>query len=687
MEATRELGLYSDSYWLMYLMSVVSMGIFARGVHHKFRAWCQGAGDFRDRFENLKGRTIAFLRNLITHKRFSDRPSKISHALIVSAFALFLFGTLSIFLQEHFDLPVYQGGVYLCLSLSMDIFGILAFPAVIFAGWKRWRFLRGEGRGSTAEILPFVLIIFILVTGFALEGMRMSRTSDPWALWSPVGYSISTYLSFGQNEYLQFHQGIWWLHLAASLIFISLIPHTRLLHLLTSPASIFLGNEKAAVTLSAIDFERENEKFGVARIEDFHWKHLLELDACTECGQCQESCPAYLTGKSLSPQRLNRELKKCLESTVKQTAYSYASRKDNSTKEKEISITRHLVEEDVLWACTTCRSCEVNCPVMVEHVPRIVDMRRNLVMMEARVPHEAHLVFRGFEGNYNPWNFDRKTRSDWRKTLTSPPPLISETPDAEYLFWPGCAGAFDERNRKVVNAFVKIMQIGEIDFAVLGNEERCCGDSVRRMGNEYLYQSLAKLNIDTFKKYGIKKIITTCPHCFNTFRNEYPQLGGEFEVFHHSEVIDALIKDGRIQTEKGCCSPDSRVTFHDSCYLARYNDIKNPPRDIIETIFSASVQELPRNREKTFCCGGGGGRMWMEEKVGSKICEERINEILNAGITTVTTGCPFCLTMLGDALKKYEGNFAVEVFDVAELVEASLVATGEIDRLHNGERI
>jgi Fe-S oxidoreductase len=412
--------------------------------------------------------------------------------------------------------------------------------------------------------------------------------------------------------------------------------------------------------LKPLDLEDEEaEQFGVADVEDLTWKQLLDGYACTECGRCTSVCPAANTGKPLSPREIIVNIRK---RTEEKAPLILERRKKEEVLEK--TLIHNYVKSEELWACTTCGACMYECPVTVEHVDAIVDMRQNLVLMESEFPKELNTIFKNLENNFVPWAFNNQNRAEWAKDLNIK--TMAENSECEILFWVGCAGSFDERYKNVSKAFAQIMQKAGVEFRILGTEEKCCGDSARRLGNEYLAQTLMQENIETLNKYGVKKIVTACPHGFNILKNEYPQFGGNYKVLHHSQFIDNLIKTNKISLKY--VGKTSKLTYHDSCYLGRYNSLYEEPRHALESLRTIEIIEPERTKEKAFCCGAGGGRMFLEEDSEIRINENRTKELLSTNVDTIASACPFCMTMINDGLKSEDKTEKIAVKDIAEIV-------------------
>ncbi|MFH1335065.1 MAG: heterodisulfide reductase-related iron-sulfur binding cluster, partial [Candidatus Zixiibacteriota bacterium] len=511
------------------------------------------------------------------------------------------------------------------------------------------------------DAIVLILIFVILVTGFFVEGLRIAVTRSGFERYSFVGWEVSKLFSSSitaETSLRTAHATIWWVHILLAFSFIGYVAYSRLIHLVTSPLNQFFRSFAPPGEIKPILDIENQETFGVTKLQDFTWKQLLDTDACTRCGRCQDNCPAYLSGKPLSPKKVIQDLKNHLYQSGKEL------KSPAKAQEEPVPIGGNVVTEDELWACTTCAACQEVCPVFIQVIDKVVDLRRYLVLMESKFSPEVKLFFKNMETNYNPWTIGFATRADWAKDLNLK--SVAENKDVEYLLWVGCAGSFDERNKKVSRSLVALLQKAGVNFGILGSEEMCCGETARRMGNEYLAQILMQQNVELFNNYGIKKIVTLCPHCFNTFKNEYHQFGGNYQVYHHTEFLWSLYRQGRLKWKTGI---EMTAAYHDSCYLGRHNNIYDAPRNLLGSIPDTIMVEMERNRERSFCCGAGGGRMWMEETLGKRINHLRIDQIAAADASVITTACPYCLTMLEDGLKEKGMETLMTVFDLSEILD------------------
>jgi len=672
MVPTRELYWNIHGHWIMYLLFLVALGVFLYGFYQKVQLW--RIGQKVKRHDQPIKRLLSVLVYGFGHKKiFREGYPGLMHLSLFWGFVVFIIGTIIVAAQADLGLHLLYGNFYLVLSLLLDLAGLAAIGGITMALVRRYLLKPDRLDNKPDDAFSLVLILFILITGFLLEGLRITGTNDPWAIWTPVGKVVALlFIGVAPEGIVSIFQVFWWGHLVLAFVFIAYLPYGKLFHIITSPLSQFFRNLTMQSSLSLIDFDdEENENYGVDNIKGFSWKQLMDTDACTRCGRCQEHCPAYLTEKPLSPKVLTQELKYHLNEEGPRIISAHRYVKESSgAREAAVgtegakNLIGDVVEPDALWSCTTCRSCEEQCPVFVEHVDRNIEMRRYLTMMESDFPYELQAVFRNMENNSNPWGIGWANRADWAKDLGVP--TLAEGCKAEYLYWVGCAGSFDDRNKKVASSVVKLLQKAGIKYAILGTEEKCCGESARKLGNEYLYQIMARENVETLNNYGVKKIITSCPHCYNTLKNDYSQLGGNYQVMHHTELLMRLLNEGKLQPYE----LNITVTYHDSCYLGRYNSIYQEPREILRALPQARLVEMERSRTKSFCCGAGGGRMWMEEHLGSRINERRAKDAMMTGAKVIATACPFCLTMLDDGVKAKEE--VIQVLDLAEILLKSI---------------
>jgi len=621
----------------------------------------------------MSSRVKSFLIEGIAHTRiFGDLYPGLIHFLIFLGFLVPFM--VIVITQFVFALPPIPARL---LSLALDLIGLTAIVSLLLAIYRRYVTRPSRLDNRSEDFLALVLILLIVLTGFVVEGLRLGVIGKDTQAWAPIGKAIAALFDLtGMNTSTKglLAMIIFRIHFFLVLGTIAYIPYSKLFHLISSPMNMIFRSLEPKGTLTSLDLEDEKaESFGVAKIEEFTWKQLMDLDACTRCGRCQDRCPAHLTEKPLSPKKLITDLKDHMHVRAPQILEARAK---GAEPEEVPPLAGKAVEESVLWSCTTCRSCMEHCPVYVEQVDKIVDMRRYQVLMESHFPAELNSFFRNMETNSNPWGIGFASRAEWAEGLDVK--LINEHPDAEFLFWVGCAGSFDEEGRKVAKAMVSIMKKAGLDFAILGTEEKCCGDSARRLGNEYLFQMQAVENIELFKKYNIKKIITICPHGYNTFKNEYPSLLEflssvspeakeklkEIEVTHHVQILHQLLQEEKLPLKPKLDKP---LTYHDSCYLARYNGIIKEPREILLRLTSRRLVEPKNNRKHSLCCGGGGGLMWTEETLGTRINHLRTDELMATQTEITATSCPFCLTMIQDGFKD-KGQNERKVKDIAQLV-------------------
>ncbi len=642
----------------------LSIGVFAYGLNRRIRLWKIGKEEAR--LENMGTRLKTFLVEGILHRRIlQDRYPGLIHLFIflgvvvpfvVIVIVQFMFTTTA---------PVAR-----FLSLCLDLLALLGITFLILAFYRRYITRPSRLDNRPDDLLSLVLLLLIFCTGLLMESLRLSTIGKDVQAWAPLGNLIASLMdSIGLKTSTKGFLALllFRVHFFLVLGFIAYIPYSKLFHIVSSSLNMIYRSSKPKGILSQMDLEDEEaESFGVSKIEEFTWKQLLDLDACTRCGRCQDHCPAFLTEKPLSPKTLILDLKEHLHERGPKV---FRAKAKKTTPDAIPPLIGSIIDTNVLWACTTCRNCMEHCPVYVEHVDKIIDMRRYQVLMESKFPEELMEAFRGLEKNSNPWGLSYEARSDWVEELNVP--LMSEISGehVDFLFFVGCIRSYDDRNKKVAIAMVRILNHLGIKFAILGMEEGCCGDPARRVGNEYLYQILAQTNIETFSRYKVKRILTTCPHCYNTLRNEYPQLGFNAEVIHHAEFLQEQILARRLKLDQEVAK---RLTFHDPCYLGRYSDLYDPPRRVLQAIPSLEIKEMKRSRNESLCCGAGGGWMWMDEKIGKRINIQRLEDALSTEADWIATACPFCVIMFDDAIKSKGMEGRVKIWDIAEIVEQSL---------------
>jgi Fe-S oxidoreductase/nitrate reductase gamma subunit len=634
--ATREIYWNISHVWVMYALLVPTIGIGAWGLWRRVQRWRRGKPD-ASRFASPFDRPIERLRRLLDHS-LAQRRNPWFHRLLTWGFIILTIATTVVALDADLGTSIMRGTFYLYFqSLIVDVFGALVLVAVGIAAARR-SITRPKKLVYTDEAALILLSIFVIaLTGFLVEAWRIHATRDPWAAWSPFGNLLArgSALLMTSETMIAAHRALWWLHLGASFAFIAWLPYTKMRHVVTAPLNIYTSRlEPIGAALRSVDFEQE--RLGVATMDDFTWKDRLDFDACTECGRCTDVCPAHTVGKQLSPRDIILQLRDQPEGSSVFTGASSPA---------------------PLWECTTCAACVEACPVLIEQMPKIVDMRRHLVMEQAEYPDSMQAAVLSLEKRGHPFSGTQATRLDWTEGLDVQ--HVSSAKDAEVLLWVGCGGALIERNQKVIRSTAQLLTKAGVKFAVMGREEKCSGDPARRIGNEFLFEMLAKENVANLKKYDVRKVVTPCPHCFNTFRNEYPKYGGDYEVVHHSTFLAQLVRD-----EKLAPAQSDKVAFHDPCYLGRQNDIYDAPREV-----AGATIEMERSRNKSFCCGGGGGMSFVDEPADKRVNQERAKEALATGAGVLAVGCPFCMTMLQDgvnAVKPPERE--MRVLDLAEVL-------------------
>ncbi|HTX19722.1 MAG TPA: (Fe-S)-binding protein [Bacteroidota bacterium] len=653
-------------FTFLLLVSLTAFGLSARRLVSYLQT-----GAREDRFDRPGSRLKRVLTVALFQSKLLREPlAGMIHCAIFWGFLALGFAVLESIgegIAGHFSLR-FVGRLYSAITFSQEIFCLLVGISVLVALWRRFvvpvKRLKFAGHNQRDA---FVILVWILLIVSAL--LLQNSTRVALGVYTPgLPYPVSSFIAgvFRDSRSTSLLGGLfWWAHITLVLGFLNYLPYSKHLHVLTSIPNVYFSSQKPRGALKPIALDDESATtFGALDTDALTWKQLLDGYSCTECGRCDSVCPANLTGKKLSPRKIIVETRR--RTMEKSPLLDGRAPGEDERALLEHRLVDHFISEEELWACTTCMACVAECPVTIEHVDEIVDLRRGLVLSESRFPQELRATFDNLERNFTPWGFSHSTRADWAEGLDVP--RMAEHKEIEVLYWVGCAGAYDARYRKVARAFVQLLRHAGVKFAILGLEEKCTGDAARRTGNEYLAQSLMTENVATLNRYGVKNIVTTCPHCFNTLKNEFPQHGGRYEVFHHTDFLDRLVNEKKILPVRGGGS----ATFHDSCYLARYNGVAETPRRLLEALPETSLREMGRIKDRGLCCGAGGGRMWMEEKEGKRINIERTEEALATNAGTIATACPFCMTMLGDGVKAKEASDRVAVKDVAELLWESV---------------
>lgn len=718
---------------LMYALFALSLAICCYGFFRRYSLWSAGRPD-----ESRHGSWLARLNLLgeyvfLQKKTVRDRRVRIFHSLILVGFMALLFTTTMVFLDHDLGIEIYRGEFYLGVTVLSDIFGLALLVGIAIASRHRYIDRPDRLHSSFADRLMLSLLALLVVQGFILEGLRIHVTGDPWKAYSPIGYLVSLFFwSLSADAAKLMHFLVWWFHTVTVFAFVAILPYSKFLHIVASSANLFfqqIDRKKGALRYPG-DIEKLLEgaaeavddaafSIGVSTLGDLTWKQRLDLDACTSCGRCQEVCPAYNSGKVLSPKWLILDSRNhmlglysdgkipgrysgvkpldqidstllgslLLERTEGESPGGPLSKQDATLRrannplvqgaarqvgfDPEEKLAGGVMDADVFWSCTTCRACMEVCPVGIEHVDLILDVRRSQALMEGAIPTEAQSSLRAIETRGNPFG-PRESREEWADGLGVR--VLGEGDEVEVLYWVGCISAYDRRKQKIARSMATILNQSGVSWGILGNRECCTGDPARRLGEENLFQTLAKTNIATLQSIKCKTVVANCPHCFNTLGNEYGQIGDAFggrsvRIIHHSELIKELLASGKIAVR-----PELRdeVTFHDPCYLGRYNDRYDEPREVLVQIGTPN-REMSSHREKGMCCGAGGGHFWMDMKVGERVNVQRIEQAAATGVSTVATGCPFCLHMLEDGAKLTDREESLAVRDLAELVVEGLI--------------
>ena len=678
MQPTRETfgNIPQVSQTLFYVLTAVAMAVFAYGIWRRFRLWRQGVsigtkelfvGGLKRIGEKLRPGLRRLFVEALGQKRVRGRglPSY-AHIGLFAGFMMLFLGTTLLEIDHiaswiSSSLHFHKSTYYVIYEFTLDVAGLFFIAGCLFFLGRRLHKPASVGHRATDW---YVLGSFLAIgiTGYVVEGLRMvwQQPTGLGAHCSPVGWLLAQRFSgLGETGARSAHLTLWWVHALLVFGFIASVPYTRLLHIIAGPLNLFFApatlGRLVPITMEEVE---KSERIGVSAITHFNQQQLLSLDACMECGRCEEACPAFATNKPLSPKKVVQDLKGLMTAI-------------QNSKLEARNLHDDTIQAETLWSCTACSACVGVCPVRIDPLTLITDLRRNRVG-EGGLAGTAATALRRMQSSANPWGLPAAERANWAEGIGAP--TVKENPDFEVLYWIGCAGSYDRRAQRVAKAVVKLLKTAKVNFAILGREEKCTGESARRLGDEFLFQELATANIETLGRYNVKKILTHCPHCLNSLLKDYSQFGGQYEVTHHSRFIEQLLAEKRLVVERGALGmgQNDAITYHDPCYLARVNGIHESPRTVLNAAIGGTPQpiefrELPRRREKTSCCGAGGGRMWMEEDPKQRVSTVRSQEALATGAKTVAVGCPFCLTMMTDGVAA-NGGEGVRVLDMAEIL-------------------
>jgi Fe-S oxidoreductase/nitrate reductase gamma subunit len=642
---------------------------FLYGIYRRLRLYFRGSPP--PHFDRILERVRRALTNAFAQRKVLKKSYPgLMHLLIYSGIIVLFIGTTLVLLdfdvwETLFHQQILVGSFYLFFELFLDAFGLVAIAGLLVAIYRR-TFLKPQNLPTSRDdIFIFSILLTILVTGYVMEGIRLAVDKPAWAPWSFVGYQLALLLEsrgLDGGGVMSFYQGLWWFHALLAFAAVASIPYTKLFHIFTSPLNALFLHLRPAGQLSAPFDLRQlmasgnfDVKVGAASIADFSWHQRLSFDSCTSCGRCTNACPATAGGTLLSPMHLILKLRDTMLSVHRAT--------DGGT------IVGQVVDPEELWACTTCRACVHECPVLIDHVDVIVDMRRHLIG-EGKLDRSKRDLLTNLNNVANPYGLPQSDRLKWAQGLGVK--TVEEQPEFEVLYWVGCSGSYDPRNQNVSKAVVKILNAAHVRFAVLGNQEKCNCEVARRIGEEGRFQQSALELVELFEKYNVRLVLTQCPHCFNTFKNEYPEFGAKFKVVHHSQFIAELIKEGKLKLRQEAAKV---VTFHDPCYLGRYNGVYDPPREVISSLGPLTLKEMPRCRGDSFCCGAGGANVWYKVEQKKKVNRIRFEEAQQLKPSIVATACPFCTSMFEDAALALGVRDSISVSDIAELVAGLIEAS------------
>ena len=675
-EASRPLMWNISHVWVMYLLFVVALAVFAWGIYRRIEFWRKGKGD-NERLSDWGKRLKVLLREVFLQKQVrNSRFPAILHCLVFYSFIVLVITTLIVMVEYDaghlfgVDLNFFEGSIYVLFSVASELAGILVLAGVAMAAYRRY-VVKPETVPNTVEDgLVLLLIAGMVITGYFVEGLRIAVNGDPWRMLSPVALGLSGLFSgIGESAGRSVHASLWWVHTILAMSWIALIPYTKFVHMLSLPTNVFFSKLKPRGELQRPDIEKLLEsaddadlKIGVQKSEELTWKQRMDLDTCVSCGRCEEVCPAYMADKEyFTPRQLIARMKKALEEAG-------ADKNENGAGSEALDIVGKAFDEEFIWHCRTCGACMEVCPALIDHVDTLMELRRNEVLIQGRMPEEAGRALRTYETNGNPFG-SQSERTDWIEKMGVR--VVKPGEKVDVLYWIGCGVTFDPQKHKIAEDLCSLLTKCGMDFGVLGEDEKCCGDPARVLGQEMLFQQTAKEQVELLKQREFKVLLTGCPHCYNVIKHEYKQFGGDFNVVHHSEYIHEMLYLDLLKPQFGT---QRKYVYHDPCYLGRYQKIYDSPREVVKSIPKAELLEMKNRREKSLCCGAGGGHYFMDLKRGERINNIRVKQAHAAGADTIVTGCAYCMHMLQDSLKLLNYDESMRVIDVASLTADSLAA-------------
>ncbi|MCB0352491.1 MAG: (Fe-S)-binding protein [Bdellovibrionales bacterium] len=724
---------------IMYSLMTVSLIVAAIGVVSHIEGIASGKpAPSASSSENFFARVRSLITNVLFQRKVLSKPGiGLTHTLIYSGFLVLLFTTTMVFIDHDLGIRIYEGSFYLAVTVMSDLLGFALIVGIALAAHRRFIQKPDLVHNLAADSYLLWMLALLCVQGFLLEGLRIHVTDDPWRTYSPIGNLVSHFFwGLSPSSASSLHFFTWWFHTVTVFVFVGLLPYSKFFHVIASAANLYFaprsrpkGRLQSPGDLEKLMSEGSEDDFrvGLESLRDYSWKQLLDLDACTSCGRCQEQCPAYNSGKPLSPKWMVLDTRNHFLSLLAQgklgqsrlptlatalnssLTLNYLERSSgvrpaeegegflgNGTfrarneevqhsvrkigESAEARISGDVMDPNVFWTCNTCYACVEACPVGINHVDLIVGNRQNMVLMQGEIPSEAQGTLRALENRENPYGAP-EDRANWVAELDIP--LLTAGSKVDYLYWVGCVSAYDPRKQKIARALVQLMKKAGLNFGILGTAEGCSGDPARRLGEENLFQTLAKKNIETLKSISFKTLVANCPHCFNTIKNEYPEFGNlgegrQPEIIHHSVLLKRLVQNGTLQIRESA----EQITFHDPCYLGRYNDEYEAPRDALKANSRLAILEPEASKNKGLCCGAGGGHFWMDLKIGERVNVQRVNQLAATGAKKIATACPFCMQMIEDGVKLTDREETHSVRDIAEVLLESLHDPSESGHHH-----